>query len=39
MKDYDYKGEKIKLEDVEFLLINAIDNLTNAIEHTRVSLL
>ena len=28
MKDYDYKGEKIKLEDKDFLLITAIDNLT-----------
>jgi len=39
MKEYDYKEEKIELEDVEFLLITAIDNLTNAIEHTRRSLM
>jgi len=35
MKDYEYKEEKVKLEDAQFLLINAIDNLTKELSMGR----
>lgn len=35
MKKYKFKGEYVKLEDKDFLLITAIDNLANEISKVR----
>ena len=37
MKKYKYKDEEFDLEDKDFLLITAIDNLANEIQKLRLS--
>ena len=37
MKEYQYKDETIPLEDKDFLLITAIDNLVAKIEQVRMT--